>query len=413
MNENPTQPNNPPPVDPSPVPQVVTKPRSLLIPLVVLLILVSVVTSVLLFVRYTAPTPLPSEVVAQPTAVPMFLAVDNLQQEVVVVDGEVLVSGKTVPNATVLIYSDTDETSLQSKADGSFESTILVNDSSGLVRVSAINEAGEEANVTFTVTDNTDVLGKSDSPPGLTKEDSEQMPRESESKSQKKVEDATTEPVTEDEDEISDDAEDNPPTEREQKLERVREFIEVKKTSEKVTKIGIRKYREIVTQESTKEASMQEERKEIKVQKMIARQASDAAVLKRSAVSGIVTGVNGSTLTVVHQIQRERVFTIHYNANTVITSQGDAESVIPVFTVGIRIAAVGEPIGADLLAKRIHIIPGKASGVLLRRPLATGSAEVEASPSATVSMPATPSATIEPSPEDTVTLSPSPTLGMQ
>ena len=415
---------NPPAAPAEPVlavSHVETKPRSFLIPLVIGFVLVLVGAAAFFLTRSTPPpAPVAPPVVVQPTAVPFFLSVDNLQQEVAVVNGELVVSGKTLPNTTVLIYSDTDETSLQSGADGSFESTIVVNEVGESVRVSAITETGEQKDVTFVIDENTEVLGESDRATEqedtgdseeslgdvkasiqatkrlrkIEQKDSEETEVMEEEMEQEDVDEALEEDQNDDED-LGDD-----------KTERIRTFIEMKKAIERMEKIGVNRIREIVKEVSTQEASMQEERQ---VRRMIAREASTEATLRRSAVSGVVVAVDGSALTIVHQIQRDRSFVVHYNADTVITTKDGSESEIPVFTEGMRIAAVGEPIDGDLLAKRIHVMPGKASGVMLKQPLATDGGSMDSSPSATVE----PSVTVEPLSEGTEAPPPDPALGVE
>ncbi|OGG04887.1 hypothetical protein A2Z33_06315 [Candidatus Gottesmanbacteria bacterium RBG_16_52_11] len=80
----------------------------------------------------------------------MFLAL-NTAGATTAVNGEILVSGRTLPNATVLIYTDADETSIESSGDGQFESTVIVGENGGLVRVTAFSDAGEETSETISV----------------------------------------------------------------------------------------------------------------------------------------------------------------------------------------------------------------------------------------------------------------------
>ena len=111
-----------------------------------------------------------------PTSTPFFLNIYSPSNEINAVNGEVLISGKTLPNTTVLIYSDSDEASLESDADGKFEGTLLVNETGGLIKVTAFGDNGEEKSKTILLGQpneissiGSNVLGKSDSAPGQIK----------------------------------------------------------------------------------------------------------------------------------------------------------------------------------------------------------------------------------------------------
>ena len=98
-----------------------------------------------------------------------------------------------------------------------------------------------------------------------------------------------------------------------------------------------------------------------KALKVFVKSASDSAQLSRRAVMGIVSAINGSTLTLVHQTQRDRTFNILFNTQTVIKSKDPVASGSAQLQVGQRVVAVGAPSATGLLARWIHIIPGKAT----------------------------------------------------
>lgn len=139
-----------------------------------------------------------------------------------------------------------------------------------------------------------------------------------------------------------------------------------------------------------------------KVMKLKVRTASSSAQLKRHAVSGVITEVGDGVLTIAHLIHRDRVYTIFVDDLTVIAMKGKEAATFADLVVGQRIAAVGAPTDSGLLAKRIHVIPGKATGVFQKQPLATASGTLTTTPSATVA------ATSTPSPQLTATPSPTP-----
>lgn len=121
-----------------------------------------------------------------------------------------------------------------------------------------------------------------------------------------------------------------------------------------------------------------------KVVKVFIKDASSSAQSKRRAIQGLITGVNGSVITIAHQIQRDRVYQILINGQTIIQSKSTEASGSAALQVGIRIVAVGD-LGENgqLVARRIHVIPGKAKGIFKKYPLSSGSAIPSSSPSAT------------------------------
>lgn len=180
----------------------------------------------------------------------------------------------------------------------------------------------------------------------------------------------------------------------------------------KEIKIGAIKLKDIIALISTESAETTSGSGKFKVKKIFIKEASESAQIKRSAISGVIVDISGSTITVAHQIQRDRLYKVITNAQTEITGKSSeasasaeaSGSATPLqLAVGMRIAAVGENVNGSIVAKRIHIIPGKAIGVFKKNPVATPSASLTPSgtPSASLSPSSTPSATpislIEPS----------------
>lgn len=115
-----------------------------------------------------------------------------------------------------------------------------------------------------------------------------------------------------------------------------------------------------------------------KLYKLELKQATGSSLLKkRRAVMGIITSISGNIITLAHQIQSDRIYTIVMDGNTVITGKltepvtedTDAENATSSGTQlalepDTRIAAFGLPqADGTLLAEKIHIIPGLAVGV--------------------------------------------------
>ncbi len=414
----------PPVPDPAPIPppptaptiQTTRRPLGVVIGIVVLLGLSAL--GVYAYILYTRPVrtttvatlPSPSAT-PTPTTTPLFL---NVSTTLGSYDGEVLVSGRTLPDTTVLIYSDTDETSVESDAGGSFEGTIMVEDDPATIKVVAIDPDGDETEMTLELAEDTQVLGESDH---MTDSITVKSTRNSAVgqgvkqlvEPENGVPDIDRNSVGKDDDaddtsddmETDDDATQSPPSKDPERREkstaqtlRIREFTEIKTQTRTVEKRGAIEVRKLLTKEATKEARIAQE---VRVKRILAREATGAAILKRHAVSGVITALGDSQITIAHLVMRDRTYTVYYNANTVITSPDAGSGAIPVLSTGLRVAVVGEPDGDDLLATRIHIIPGKATGVKVRVTPASGSGFLEASPSAI------------PSPPDIPDTSPTPT----
>ncbi|OGG04886.1 hypothetical protein A2Z33_06310 [Candidatus Gottesmanbacteria bacterium RBG_16_52_11] len=172
----------------------------------------------------------------------------------------------------------------------------------------------------------------------------------------------------------------------------VESFVAVKSKGKAPEKIGAAKLRNILT-EGTSSATLSGVR--VKKAKMTLKTATAGAQLKRHAVMGVITAITDGIITISHQTQTGRTWIIYYNAATVITMKGIETPTAANLTAGMRIAAVGEVAPENgILAKRIHVIPGKAGGLTGRVPIAT--------PSAAFGTPA-PTATATPSLSPTAT----------
>lgn len=301
-----------------------------------------------------------------PTITPLFLSFASPNTDTTSVNGEILISGKTMPGTTLMAYSDIDESIVESNEFGEFETSLIVADEGGPVRVTAVYETGEEKTETFVIQPK-DVLGeKSNSIKVKTvqKEDKPVPPRPTKS----------------------------------QVVNDVEAFLSVKTKNNKAEKLGAAKIKELTSTESTGSSAM---KSALKLAKMEAKIASGATALKRHAISGVITAVSSESITIAHLIQRERTYTIYTNIDTVVTSKDNVHT-IDSLALGMRIAAVGTPIEDGLLAKRIHVIPGLATGVFTKNPVATISAtpSVSSTPSATPisSSSATPTQTLTPTP---------------
>lgn len=344
-------------------------------------------------------TPSPQkEVTLKPLTTPLFLAINSPKAETTIVNGELLVKGKTLPNTTVLIYSDIDETSLESDSYGEFKDTILIGDQGGLVRITAYSDSGLESSKTIDIGGSSNVLGKSIKSNGQSNKEenikgSSQNNTNSNGKNQAQTQNKAS---------LNQAGEIKVKTN--QKPISVADFLKNKGKTEKPVKIGTGKMMDILSEESTTGASLN---KSLKLKKMDVEQASIGAELKRHALEGVITQISGGVITLAHQIQRDRTYTIYYNNNTVISmkdnkASGSASLTGTALSVGMRIAVVGIPADSGLMATRIHVIPGKAIGIFKRNPVS--------STSATPVLSISPNASSSVTPAITATLTISPTI---
>ena len=170
----------------------------------------------------------------------------------------------------------------------------------------------------------------------------------------------------------------------------------------KAAKLGTVKIKEIISRpELIKPATRGGE---FRTQKILVREAtaSVSAQLKRRAIMGVISALSGNTITLTHQIQKDRTFTVFFDSNTLIKSKSTASS-SATLAVGQRIIAVGSLKDAGILAKLIHIIPGKATGVF-NRPTASPSASPSATPVLTPTIAPSPTPTASPSATHTPTI---------
>lgn len=125
----------------------------LLLILVVLGLLISVgAAAVIWFQPKASPPPqVVIEVTPAPVAKPVTLDVTSPTEGEVAVNSEILVKGKTLPNVTVAVFTESDEDTIESDASGNFETTITLVEGINSLTVIAMTEEGEEKMVTLDV----------------------------------------------------------------------------------------------------------------------------------------------------------------------------------------------------------------------------------------------------------------------
>lgn len=249
------------------------------------------------------------------------------------VNGELLVTGTTLPNTPVSVYSDIDDSSVQSDASGHFETTVALDEGGGAIKISAYSPTGEENSQTIEVGGQS-VLGKSDArgqkdknTGGNNEKSSAAAPVPTASTAEAKKPSKTKEPP-------------DPAA-----------FLAVK-VKDQLPKLGPAKLKEILTN-PTGSGSAALQKKVVE-----AKPASASAALKRHGMMGVITDISANSITIRHQNDLGAVDVILFNINTVIQSESDKTATGTPFAIGDRINAVGYPSAQGLLATRIHIIPG-------------------------------------------------------
>lgn len=90
---------------------------------------------------------------ASPTIKPtIFLVVDNPKDEEVVGKLALTVSGKTTPDAAIIITTQSTDQVVTPTANGSFSATVAIEDGANQIEIVAVAVSGEEARVIRTVT---------------------------------------------------------------------------------------------------------------------------------------------------------------------------------------------------------------------------------------------------------------------
>jgi hypothetical protein len=95
----------------------------------------------------------------QPSPTPdksLFLTVENPKDGAVLNKKTITVSGKTVPNTTIIISSENGDDVITPAKNGDFTTTETISDGSNLMQVTAIFQNGEEKKVQRTVTFSTE-----------------------------------------------------------------------------------------------------------------------------------------------------------------------------------------------------------------------------------------------------------------
>lgn len=124
--------------------------------------------------------------------------------------------------------------------------------------------------------------------------------------------------------------------------------------------VGPVKLKEIITRMGTNPTATAAGK--MKVQRVVVKNATSSAQLKRRAAMGIIQTISSQTLTLTHQIKKDQIYTVFLTSQTVVKSKAATGSAS--LAVGQRVAVVGDLVSGGISAKLIHIIPGLARGLL-------------------------------------------------
>lgn len=380
-----------------------TPPKKSIAPRVALLIFAVVIFSLSALATFyviktpqpALPTPTPAAV--QPTIKPLFLSLASPTADTLVTDDQVTIKGETLPNTTVTFYTEENQESTESGSNGKFEGQIALVSGINTLIVSAFAESGEEKSLTLDLVYDDQVKGAKTENPSSQSGKNQGI--------ENKVTIGDVERVSTSS--ITLEARRNK-LKTEAMVDKKTQIINREKRKVSLNSIKPKDLVAVISSESSSIATSGGNLK--RALKIFVREATSSAQLKRQALQGVVTGINGSTITLAHQTQRDRTYNLLTNAQTVVKIKSSV-GLLSDLSVGQRIAVVGN-INEDgtLIAKLIHVIPGKGTGVFRKNPVATPSATISISPTATLSgVPSTtPSATPSTTATPTATFSPTP-----
>ncbi len=79
------------------------------------------------------------------------LTLDSPSEGALAIEDEILVKGKTLPNATVAIFTESDEVLVVSDLDGLFETTIKLIPGINSLNITAFSEKGDEKSLSINI----------------------------------------------------------------------------------------------------------------------------------------------------------------------------------------------------------------------------------------------------------------------
>ncbi|OGD54544.1 hypothetical protein A3J78_02180 [Candidatus Beckwithbacteria bacterium RBG_13_35_6] len=341
------------------------------------------------------------------TSQPLTLGLQTPYDGLILNSNVLTVKGTTLPNSVVVFYTETDENSVESDANGNFAGTINLQGGINTLVVTAFSEIGEEktqvVDVVYEEAEQADNTPSESSVQGV---QIAKKPENNPASTKKQDKQAIVGNI----DEVTTDSliviDKKGKIKVKTNLDQETPIIGQDKNQLKIKDLKTKDRTAIVTEEgiATKSPRLK------KALKVYQKEATYSAQLKRRAVQGIIIILNKPLITLAHQTQRERHFNILTNDDTEYKVKNVAISSFADLKLGDRIMAVGDidEIG-NITAKRIHLIPGKAIGIFKKLPVATESAQLSPSPISTVSASPSPLASASATPSPSILpVSPSP-----
>lgn len=321
------------------------------------------------------------------TEKPLTLGLKSPYDGLILTSNILEVKGVTLPNSTVVFYTETDENSVESDENGDFAGTINLQNGINTLVVTAFSVKGEEKTLVVDVVyDDSetslleqDKLATESSIQGVQIakiNEKETKPKEDKS-NQGKSKKQNNQAIVGNVDEITGNSLIITDKKGQKKvktdIDNSTPIVGKGKSKLKIKDLKSKDRTAIVTEEGI--ATMAPRlRKAIKVYH---KEATFSAQLKRRAVQGIIISLSDNSITLAHQIHRERHFNLLVDALTEYKLKGIEAASLADLEIGQRLVAVGDLDEAGYItARRIHIIPGKATGIFKKLPVATESAEL-------------------------------------
>lgn len=86
---------------------------------------------------------------------PLTLSIDSPSDGTVVTDKKITIKGTTLPNTAVIMFTESDQTSLDSDAQGNFEDSLMLDDGINSITITAYDDKGGEKSTQFDVVSDT------------------------------------------------------------------------------------------------------------------------------------------------------------------------------------------------------------------------------------------------------------------
>lgn len=312
------------------------------------------------------PEPAPLQTETQVPAQPeLTLSLTSPTADTLAENKMVTVAGTTLPNTPVVMMTEETENSVVSDENGNFSGEIELMDGVNTLIVTAMSEDGREKSETREIVFDDQVLGINTEGNGST------------TKPDKKI--------------VKNDVETIKKT---YKVDKTTKYASEKNKPLKAETVKP-KEKAVAVIENGSATQAGQLKKAIKIFVRSATESAQIRMTKRRAVQGVVVNIEGSTLYLAHQTQRDRQYLVMFNQDTTVKIKGVENGTTEDIQVGQRVVAIGNVTETnDLVATRIHVIPGLATGIYDKQP-------VTPFPTATItpSPTATPSATPSPTPE--------------